>query len=246
MKARTLQLKKRLQHLFGKRQGVNRALIGLITSSLLISGCTCNRHKGADKQASLATDSTLHDSTLVAEPFEHQQFVLDSVTSLWLSETMGGRQLNADDFKSREDSAVSNSAQAGEEASTDHFGASSQISEPRSYYAQFAPFTKSSPDSLYLIDFGSYNHIVTRDKAGHTKLEGAEPDSKVELLDFQAGIKWQILYGGPGLHIMDAKWKDNTHFMVLFSNEQNLGADTILLTGELNSKTIKWYKLGNQ
>ena len=247
MKALPVHQPKGLRHTKENAQISKCCLMGLLLLGLLIfTGCTCNNPKSTEKEQKLASDTARMDSLHIETPFAHHEYIFDSFTVGWLSEAMGGRALNAKDFKNKESHSDIDTSLQQEDAATGHFGSPVQITETKDYYTQFQPFTRSSPDSLYLIDFGSYNHIITKDKQGNTKLEGGEPDSKVELLDFKAGIKWQILYGGPGLHIMDAKWKDKQHFMILFSNEQNLGADTILLTGDINSKTINWYKLGDQ
>ena len=245
MKTSQFQVNKGLKQSLSQRLLSKKHLSGwLILSTLILSGCTCNDKQAKDNK--VQADATQVDSLQRELPFAHHEFIFDTSTVSWLSGAMGGKDLDSNSFKDEQATLSTDSTLGDADAAIGHFGDTSQITESQDYYAQFQPFIRKSPDSLHLIDFGSYNHIVVKDKEGQTKLEGGEPDSKVEVLDLKAGLKWQILYGGPGLHIMDAKWKDKKHFMVLFSNEQNSGVDTVLLTGDIDSKTLRWYKLGDQ
>ena len=71
-----------------------------------------------------------------------------------------------------------------------------------------------NPDSSYAIDMYSYN-ILLYTKNGKTIAEATGPDVEVSLIDWTKKLKKRILFGGPGLSILDAAWLDKNQFYII-------------------------------
>lgn len=70
---------------------------------------------------------------------------------------------------------------------------------------KFTAYFIYNPDSSLAIDLYSYNHFQ-KEKQGITVLEMAGPDSEVALVDFNKKTRQRILFTGPAISLLDAKW----------------------------------------
>lgn len=220
----------------------------LIFSLVLLIGCTCNGNKqGQDTKDSL--ERLKADSLTTEGRMASRQFVFDSLTTDWLSSAMGGRKVDTAAFSNGHapghhlDSTVADGADAAVGAFTD----SSAFQADASFYKDYASVLRWSPDSSYLLDFGSYGNIPVKGKEGRSSLEGGEPDTKIMIAIPGEHKQWLVMFAGPGTSILDAKWKNDHQFMLLYAFQQEHNeADTTLIMGDMKTRSLHWYELNNQ
>lgn len=220
----------------------------LLISLVLLTGCTCN----GDKNKKTATDSllaiqsdSLHIDSLAREENRQMgQFMFDSLTTNWLSGAMGGRKVDTTDFANdHAPNAVSDSTGATQDPAIGQLGDSTKFSPSAGFYRDYAQVLRWAPDSSYLLDLGSYGNVPVKGKDGKVRLEGGEPDTRIVVIDPKKGVQWQVLFGGPGLRILDGKWKDKNHFMLLYTHDAGRHADTLLILGNMQTRHLHWYGL---
>lgn len=216
----------------------------LFLSLVLITGCTCNQtdqhQQTKDSLAQMQADSLSQE----ARNGRHQ-FTFDSLTTGWLSATMGGRKVDTTAFKNGHapDLGTDSTAQ-GEDAAIGSFPDPINFQPDHQYYKDYATVLRFSPDSSYILDFGSYGSIPVKGKSGRTSLEGGEPDTKIMVGIPKEHKEWQVMFAGPGTAILDATWKNDHQFMVLYANQQEGNhVDTTLIMGDMHTKTLHWFQL---
>jgi|GEM_PF-1207373 len=217
----------------------------LLLPMLIIAGCTCNNHQQKtgmqDSLALLKADSLAKEGRMASH-----QFSFDSQTTGWLSSALGGRKVYTADFKNGHPPGHGiDSTAGGEDAAVGLFGDSVNFHPDRKYYEDYAKVIRFSPDSNYILDFGSYGNIPVKNKAGLTSLEGGEPDTKIMVGIPAEHKEWQVMFAGPGTVILDAKWKNNHQFMLLYTQQANKDrTDTTLMMGDMQTRSLHWYQLG--
>jgi hypothetical protein len=70
---------------------------------------------------------------------------------------------------------------------------------------EFVPYFIYNGDRSLAIDLYSYNHLQ-RKKEGKVALEMASPDSEVALINFDKKTRQRILFTGPSVLLLDARW----------------------------------------
>lgn len=216
----------------------------LLISTLVMAGCTCNNNKqgtsGADSLEILKADSLAMEGRTSSH-----QFTFDSQTTGWLSATMGGRKVDTTDFKNgHAPGHAADSLATNTDAAIGLFGDSVNFNPDNKYYEQYASVLRFSADSSYILDFGSYGSIPVKNKAGRTSLEGGEPDTKIMVGIPGQHKEWQVMFAGPGTVILDAKWKNDHQFMLLYSQQADKDRiDTTLLMGDMHTRSLHWYQL---
>lgn len=214
---------------------------------LLLSGCTCGSRQ--ENNPASAADSTKvvraeknappTDSLLVSPPVEPEHF--DTTTQHWILGTLNKKQLSQGDFTLNQPDKETDGApttapsglapdSAGEEGA---LGPATAFYQPNDYYSNYRSVIRWSPDSSHFVDFGSYGLVAVKHPDGTTSLEGGEPDTKVVLVDPKAKKQTQVLFGGPGIHVMDVHWLNGQTFLMLYSNAYASPADTILFLADV-------------
>lgn len=100
----------------------------------------------------------------------------------------------------------------------------------KNFYTNYAPVIRWSPDSNYILDFGSYNSMVITDKNGKTHLENGEADTEVSLIEPKKKNKKQIFFFGPSAYIQNAQWisKDDVAVWGIMDDDGDAKPDTIV------------------
>jgi len=218
----------------------------LIFSVVMLAGCTCNSNK-QDQHMADSLAAAKADSLRTEGRTGSHQFVFDSQTTDWLSAAMGGKKVDT--------TAITGGHAPGHNADSTDTNADAAVSvlkdsmnfQPEaSFYKDYAPVLRWSPDSSYLLDFGSYGNIPVKGKEGRTALEGGEPDTKIMVAIPSQHTQWLVMFAGPGTAIVDAKWKNQHQFMLLYTFEQDSGhKDTTLIMGDMRTRGLHWYQLNN-
>lgn len=218
----------------------------LVLFLVLLAGCTCNSNQ-QDQQAKDSLASLMADSLAGEGRMGNQPFVFDSLTTNWLSDAMGGRKVDTLDFVRAQAPGQSADSASEAESSSSPFKDSLAFQPDQQFYSDYASVLRWSPDSSYLLDFGSYGQIPVKGKEGRSSLEGGEPDTKIMVATPAAHKQWLVMFAGPGTSILDAKWKNNHQFMLLYAFDQdNHHMDTTLVMGDMLTKTLHWFHLNDQ
>lgn len=78
----------------------------------------------------------------------------------------------------------------------------------------YAPYFIYNADSSYAVDLYSYNILFVK-RNGKTVAEAGGPDTEVGLIDLKNKTRKRIYFGGASSAVMDAKWINNTQFLLL-------------------------------
>ncbi len=78
----------------------------------------------------------------------------------------------------------------------------------------YAPYFIYNSDSSYAVDLYSYNILFVK-RNGKTVAEAGGPDTEVGLIDLKNKTRKRIYFGGASSAVMDAKWVNNTQFLLL-------------------------------
>lgn len=90
-----------------------------------------------------------------------------------------------------------------------------------SYYQQYWPFLKYSPDSLMFIDLDSYNIEFLKSKQGRLSPIETGPDTEVSLINLDNKEKTRLAFLGPGNGVEDAGWIDNNTAILIGYHEKD-------------------------
>jgi hypothetical protein len=228
-----------------QKMSSRRLVPGLLLLSItLLAGCKCNQgdqnQDRIDSLARLQADSISQENRNASH-----QFTFDSLTTGWLSATMGGRKVDTAAFKNgRAPGSPDSSTAQGGDAATGQFPDPVNFQPDQQYYKDFASVLRFSPDSSYILDFGSYGNIPVKGKSGRTTLEGGEPDTKIMVGIPGEHKEWQVMFAGPGTAILDATWKNDHQFMVLYASQgEGNRIDTTLIMGDMQTKSLHWFQL---
>jgi len=100
----------------------------------------------------------------------------------------------------------------------------------KNFYTNYAMYLKWSPDSSYIFDMGSYGVTVNKDKDGNTSLESGDIDNEVTLLNPAAKTKTRLIFFGPGITPVNARWIDSSQVALisLFDTSASHNPDTLM------------------
>lgn len=107
----------------------------------------------------------------------------------------------------------------------------SPLSIEPGFYDDYRQVLRWSPDSQYVIDFGSYGMIATRDANGKVTLEAGEPDTELALLEPATRQRTRLMFVGPSSQVIDATWINNNEAIVVGTFDK---------TGDNNLDTLMW------
>jgi len=114
----------------------------------------------------------------------------------------------------------------------------------KEFYKDYAQVLRWSPDSSYILDFGSYGSVKVKDNSGNTKIENGEPDTEVSMIYPKQKNKARLLFFGPGTTIIDGRWLDSSQVAVLglYDGKGNNNADTLMWIINAKDKFFRKYK----
>ncbi len=208
---------------------MNKIIGLLLTAMLFIVACKCNNNKNtADKEEVL--DSVQTASSIASED---SSMVTDNDTRSFINNTLQNTNWQWNRFKLVEFWA------------DDSLGKSKTAFNPASdFYDKYASVLKWSPDSSYILDFGSYGAVLTKDKKGNSHVVAGDPDTEVSLIYPKEKTKARLLFSGPAMHVLNAVWADSSEVAMLGAlDEKNTGhPDTLLWLIDVKENFFRKYK----
>lgn len=97
----------------------------------------------------------------------------------------------------------------------------------------YYPYFIYNTDSSYALDLYSYNVLLVK-KGGKTIGKAGGPDMEVGLVDLKNHNRRRVYFGGPSSALLDGKWVDRNHFLLLTGE---------VINGEAFEPTILKYTL---
>ena len=212
----------------------------------MANACTCNnkekkeQDRPADTATAMENNNDLLDTTGFGKQSSPEDF--DTATQRWVLKTLNKKQFNTADFQAHSNAAAAeksprDTAQDIESLPSGPLGPSTHFEMPENYKEHYASILRWSKDSNYVVDLGSYGMVAVEGPDGKVKLDGGEPDTRVMLVNPIKNEQTQILFGGPGLHVMDAKWVNDSVFALLYANTVHQKPDTLLMF--TNTRTMQ-------
>lgn len=121
----------------------------------------------------------------------------------------------------------------------------STYNDDPSFYKDYSPLLKWSPDSSYILDIGSYNAIIIKDKLGNPAIAQGEIDSEIALLDPKTKTRKTLAFFGSASSLISARWIDSTQlaFFTAINEKGDQQADTLLWVIDAKDKFFRKYKL---
>jgi hypothetical protein len=112
------------------------------------------------------------------------------------------------------------------------------------FFKNYRSVLRWSPDSVYILDMGSYGSVLLKDTNGDYKVEPGEPDTEVGLLDLRNKVRKRLLMAGPASTIADGKWINNNVLLVTGTFDKTGSGDRDTLMWLINVKE-KFFNLYN-
>jgi len=114
----------------------------------------------------------------------------------------------------------------------------------KKFLDDYAGILEWSPDSSYLLDLGSYNREVKKDKAGKTHLEVIDFENEIRLYDVIAKKSKRLFFNGTASSTWDGHWADSSQVaLVGVSDTSNSHhPDTLLWLIDVKNNFFRTYK----
>lgn len=105
----------------------------------------------------------------------------------------------------------------------------------------FAVYFIYNSDSSLAIDLYSNNYILSKTE-GRETLQRGGPDTQVDLIDLKHKTERRLLFTGPSVYILDAKWASDSAIMIAGAEEINGGrVKPVLWKINLPDSTMQLY-----
>lgn len=226
----------------------------LLAITAMTNACTCNPQKDKDQSEQIDTSAALAqqkaqlDTVELSKKTSPEHF--DTATQQWVVKTLKKKSFQPADFRPHTnitpvEHAPTDTADNLAELPDGPLGPTAHFEMPENFTQHYRPLLRWSKDSNYIVDLGSYGMVTGKDSEGNVTLEAGEPDTRVMLINLTRHEQTQILFGGPGLHVMDAKWVNDSVFGLIYANTVHTEPDTLLMltnTHSLQSNTYNYNK----
>lgn len=129
-------------------------------------------------------------------------YLFKNQVNIWVSKALGDSNLRWTDFTL---------ADFREDDDIKHTGGEL----PKRLRDNYSMFLRWSPDSSYVLDFGSYGAVLDRDKNGQEYINDGEIDNEIRLYNTKMKTTSRLVFEGPGAHTWDARWADGEQVAIL-------------------------------
>lgn len=222
----------------------------LLAITVLANACTCNNSESKDPDQPTDTSAALEQKEAQLDTVELSRKTspehFDTATQEWVLKTLKKKEFQPADFQAHSnitpaENAPTDTAENIESLPTGSLGPTAHFEMPKDFAKHYAPLLRWSKDSNYIVDLGSYGRVTNEDKEGNVTLEAGEPDTRVMLINLIKHEQTQILFGGPGLQVMDAKWVNDSVFGLIYANTVHTKPDTLLMLTNTHSLEANTY-----
>lgn len=118
----------------------------------------------------------------------------------------------------------------------------------KKFLSDYGMFLIWSPDSTYILDFGSYSALITNDKQGNTFIESGDIDSEIRLFDVKAKASKRLWFFGAGTKAVNARWMDTAQVAMVVKSQQpgTPNPDTLLWLFNVKDNFFRSYQYHRQ
>ncbi|BAV09669.1 hypothetical protein SAMN05421788_1011100 [Filimonas lacunae] len=205
-------------------------ITAIALSVAVLTGCKCNNNKQqAQEEKAIELDSSQTALSIIQED---SAMVFDDTNTPWVKENFIQKGFDWKGFK-----LISFWAEDSVEKKP--------VTTAPDFYTHYASVLKWSPDSSFVLDFGSYGGVVTSDSNGKSIVAKGEPDTEVSILYPKESKKSRILFSGPALHIINATWADSSQVAMLGTLDTSVNGnkpDTLLWMIDVREHFFRKYK----
>ncbi len=115
---------------------------------------------------------------------------------------------------------------------------------PANFFRDYEEVLKWSADSSHILDIGSYGSVLVKDKKGNPKVEAAEADTEISLIDIANKQKRRLFFVGPSSVIINGTWADTSDVLILgsFDEHANNKPDTLFWLINVKENFYRMYK----
>ena len=203
-----------------------KKILTIIFAGLFIFSC---KNQKEDEPVEEILDSTQLAALVVSED---SAVIYSNQMVLWLDETL----------KTKTKSGTTISLE--EYWKQDSFPRKPFVADSK-FYSDYNSVLRWSPDSSYVMDFGSYGSVVTKGPDGKVKLEGGEPDTELALIQPGTNQRTRLMFVGPSSRIINAIWTDTAQAMVVgtFDKTGNNKLDTLIWMINVKDNYFRLYNV---
>jgi hypothetical protein len=213
-------------------------IICIVGAALLAALSSCNNNKGnkATNDSLLADHSVLSDSMQIIHDIDSADYtaLFKYKANIWLSKVLNNSQTKWDNFHLSEFWKVDSLKEISDTLE-------------KGFLTEYAMFLTWSPDSMYLLDRGSYGVTMAKDKNGKLYVESGDVDGEVRLYNTKKHSSARLLFYGPSTNILDARWTDSSQVALLgtFDTSGNHHPDTTLWLIDIKDNFFRKYTYHN-
>jgi len=216
----------------------NKVLYALITIAVLcIAACKNNKAsvKKAAKDSVIAVPKnlTISDSLQLVHDIDSADYdyLFANHTNTWIKKLLNDTALKWTDFSLVDFNQRNNLQEVNQVPG-------------KELLRDYSIFLRLSPDSTYLLDFGSYGVTMTRDKSGRLFIQDGDVDSEIRLYNNITKTSRRLMFHGPSSNTWDAHWAGNQQVALLgtFDTSNNHHPDTLLWLINVKDNFFRQYK----
>ena len=212
-----------------KKYSFKSIFISVCVTAVVCTIASCSGNNKEEQKENIVVDDSTQTAVSIAS--EDSMMIFNNKAEGWISASIKRPGIDWNHFHLEEF------------WSDDSLQANPFVPE-KDFYKDYTQVLRWSPDSSYILDFGSYGSVKVKDASGNTRIEGGEPDTEVSMIYPKERNKTRLLFFGPGTTIVDGRWLDSSQVAVLgvYDERGNNRPDTLMWIINAKDKFFRKYK----
>lgn len=219
-----------------RQRGQLLCFIWVILLMFVAGSCKNNKPKVGVKDKLSPAQRHIADSLQLANNIDSADYRLlfKNKTNAWLSKIL-----------------VSNHSTWGDFRLLEYYTDTHQVyadTPVNKFLTGYAMFLKWSPDSAYILDYGSFGITMSRNKTGKLYVESGDVDLQVSVLNYKEKTSKRLLIFAPGSYPLYARWMDSSQVALvsLIGTTEHRHPDTLLWMFNAKNNLLRKYKYVRQ
>jgi len=202
---------------------VFNGLAMLIIIATVLTACKNNKQPvkkvAKDSVINIPKNLSVTDSLQLVQDIDSADYayLFKNKTNIWIIKALNNPKIKWTDFRQADFYQVDSIKQIKDEPA-------------KKLLEDYGMFLRWSPDSTYLLDFGSYGVTMARHKNGQLYIESGDIDSELRLFNIRKKTSARLMFHGSFTNTWDAHWADSAQVVLLgtFDTSANNHPDTTL------------------